>query len=51
MPSEFVLITRQLLYFDRYAKLLAPTLNLFADPRLLLTVGAEVMALGGIADD
>ncbi|HMU40458.1 MAG TPA: AarF/UbiB family protein [Pseudomonadota bacterium] len=46
MPSEFVLITRQLLYFDRYAKLLAPSLNLFADPRLLLTVGAEVVALG-----
>lgn len=48
MPSEFVLITRQLLYFDRYAKLLAPSLNLFADPRLLMTVGAEVLALGGV---
>ena len=50
MPSEFVLITRQLLYFDRYAKLLAPSLNLFADPRLLMTVGAEVVALGGLSD-
>ncbi len=50
MPSEFVLITRQLLYFDRYAKLLAPSLNLFADPRLLMTVGAEVMTLGGLDD-
>ena len=50
MPSEFVLITRQLLYFDRYAKLLAPSLNLFADPRLLMTVGAEVLALGGLPD-
>ena len=46
MPSEFVLITRQLLYFDRYAKLLAPSLNLFADPRLLMTVGSEIIALG-----
>ena len=50
MPSEFVLITRQLLYFDRYAKLLAPSLNLFADPRLLMTVGAEVMSMGGVDD-
>jgi aarF domain-containing kinase len=46
LPSEFVLVTRQLLYFDRYAKLLAPTLNLFTDPRLLMTIGAEFVALG-----
>ncbi|MBL8633020.1 MAG: AarF/ABC1/UbiB kinase family protein [Myxococcales bacterium] len=51
MPSEFVLITRQLLYFDRYAKLLAPSLNLFADPRLLMTVGAEVVSLGALDDE
>jgi predicted unusual protein kinase regulating ubiquinone biosynthesis (AarF/ABC1/UbiB family) len=35
MPREFVLITKQLLYFDRYAKLLAPRLNVFTDPRLI----------------
>jgi predicted unusual protein kinase regulating ubiquinone biosynthesis (AarF/ABC1/UbiB family) len=46
LPSEFVLVTRQLLYFDRYAKLLAPSLNLFTDQRLLLTIGAEFMSLG-----
>src|SRR5262249_58069819 len=31
MPKEFVLITKQMLYFDRYAKLLAPKLNVFSD--------------------
>jgi predicted unusual protein kinase regulating ubiquinone biosynthesis (AarF/ABC1/UbiB family) len=35
MPREFVLITKQILYFDRYAKLLAPRLNVFTDPRLI----------------
>jgi predicted unusual protein kinase regulating ubiquinone biosynthesis (AarF/ABC1/UbiB family) len=48
LPSEFVLVTRQLLYFDRYAKLLAPSLNLFTDPRLLMTIGAEFMSLGNL---
>ncbi len=42
MPDDFVLILRQLLYFDRYARLLAPSLNLLGDPRLLLTIGAEL---------
>ena len=45
LPSDFILITRQLLYFDRYAKLLAPSLNLFADPRIVLTIGAELALL------
>ena len=36
MPNEFILITKQLLYFDRYAKSLAPKLNVFTDPRLVL---------------
>ena len=35
VPKEFVLITKQMLYFDRYAKLLAPQLNVFTDPRLI----------------
>ena len=35
MPNEFILITKQLLYFDRYAKALAPKLNVFTDPRLV----------------
>jgi len=31
MPREFILILKQLLYFDRYAKLAAPNLNVFSD--------------------
>lgn len=45
LPDDFVLILRQLLYFDRYARLLAPSLNLLADPRLLMTIGAELAML------
>ncbi len=43
MPKEFVLITKQMLYFDRYARLLAPTLNVFSDPRLISSLMADVM--------
>jgi aarF domain-containing kinase len=43
MPKEFVLITKQMLYFDRYAKLLAPTLNVFSDPRLVASLMQDVM--------
>lgn len=42
MPKEFVLITKQMLYFDRYAKLLAPRLNVFTDPRLVMSLAADV---------
>jgi len=35
LPRALVLVAKQLLYFDRYGKLLAPGLNVFADPRLL----------------
>ncbi|MCG8417672.1 MAG: AarF/UbiB family protein [Proteobacteria bacterium] len=42
MPKEFVLITKQMLYFDRYAKLLAPSLNVFTDPRLIVSLMADV---------
>ncbi len=31
LPREFILILKQLLYFDRYAKLAAPNLNVFND--------------------
>jgi predicted unusual protein kinase regulating ubiquinone biosynthesis (AarF/ABC1/UbiB family) len=43
MPKEFVLITKQMLYFDRYAKLLAPKLNIFTDPRLIISLQEDVM--------
>ena len=42
MPREFVLITKQMLYFDRYAKLLAPKLNIFTDPRIVMSLAADV---------
>jgi predicted unusual protein kinase regulating ubiquinone biosynthesis (AarF/ABC1/UbiB family) len=42
LPREFVLVTKQMLYFDRYAKLLAPRLNIFSDPRLVASLGADV---------
>ncbi|HLK39999.1 MAG TPA: AarF/ABC1/UbiB kinase family protein, partial [Polyangiaceae bacterium] len=44
MPREFVLLVKQMLYFDRYAKLLAPNLNVFRDPRIVSGLMADVMA-------
>jgi aarF domain-containing kinase len=35
IPREFILILKQLLYFDRYAKLAAPNLNVFSDVYLV----------------
>ncbi len=42
MPREFILILKQMLYFDRYAKLLAPRLNVFSDPRLVMGLIQDV---------
>jgi predicted unusual protein kinase regulating ubiquinone biosynthesis (AarF/ABC1/UbiB family) len=42
MPKEFVLVTKQMLYFDRYAKLLAPKLNIFSDARLVASLTQDV---------
>jgi predicted unusual protein kinase regulating ubiquinone biosynthesis (AarF/ABC1/UbiB family) len=42
MPREFILITKQMLYFDRYAKLLAPELNVFTDPRLVMSLMMDI---------
>lgn len=42
MPKEFILITKQFLYFDRYAKTLAPKLNVFTDPRLVLGMMGDI---------
>ncbi|HEY8041689.1 MAG TPA: AarF/UbiB family protein [Polyangiaceae bacterium] len=43
MPRDFVLVTKQMLYFDRYAKLLAPRLNVFRDPRIVSALAMDVM--------
>jgi predicted unusual protein kinase regulating ubiquinone biosynthesis (AarF/ABC1/UbiB family) len=51
LPREFVLIVKQVLYFDRYAKLLAPNLNVFTDPRVFAALAEDVskaMAQGGV---
>ena len=46
MPKDFVLVTKQMLYFDRYAKKLAPNLNVFRDPRLVTPLAVDVLAAG-----
>lgn len=43
LPREFILVTKQMLYFDRYAKLLAPKLNIFSDPRLVAAISMDVL--------
>ncbi|HEY4241082.1 MAG TPA: AarF/UbiB family protein [Kofleriaceae bacterium] len=50
MPNEFILITKQLLYFDRYAKALAPKLNVFTDPRLVLGMMGDIQKMRMAAD-
>ncbi|KAM3320364.1 putative aarF domain-containing protein kinase, chloroplastic [Capsicum chacoense] len=35
-PREFALLMKQLLYFDRYTKLLAPNMNMYRDRRIKL---------------
>jgi aarF domain-containing kinase len=46
LPRDFVLVTKQMLYFDRYAKKLAPNLNVFRDPRLVTPLAMDVVMAG-----
>ncbi len=46
LPRAFVLVTKQMLYFDRYAKKLAPKLNVFRDPRLVTPLAMDVLISG-----
>ncbi len=46
LPRDFVLVTKQMLYFDRYAKKLAPKLNVFRDPRLVTPLAMDVLVAG-----
>jgi aarF domain-containing kinase len=46
LPRDFVLVTKQMLYFDRYAKKLAPKLNVFRDPRLVTPLAMDVLMAG-----
>ena len=38
LPRELVLVTKQLLYFERYAKAMAPDYQLMSDPRIVATL-------------
>ena len=48
LPREFLLILKQLLYFDRYAKLAAPNLNVFNDIYLVDFLFTPAAAEAGI---
>jgi predicted unusual protein kinase regulating ubiquinone biosynthesis (AarF/ABC1/UbiB family) len=43
VPRDFVLILKQMVYFDRYAKLLAPNLNIFSDPRIVAALMEDIV--------
>ncbi len=47
MPRDFVLILKQMIYFDRYAKLLAPNLNIFSDPRIIAALMEDLALARG----
>ncbi|MGZ3451572.1 MAG: ABC1 kinase family protein [Polyangiales bacterium] len=49
LPREMVLVTKQMIYFDRYAKILAPDLNVFRDPRVVSGLAEDVMAARALA--
>ncbi|KAL0382229.1 UNVERIFIED_CONTAM: putative aarF domain-containing protein kinase, chloroplastic [Sesamum calycinum] len=40
-PREFALLMKQLLYFDRYTRLLAPNLNMLRDQRITIVFKSE----------
>ena len=48
LPREMVLVAKQMLYFERYAKLMAPDWNILNDPDLIgfLFEGLESHAVG-----
>ena len=48
LPRELVLVAKQMLYFERYAKLMAPDWNILNDPDLIgfLFEGLEVHTVG-----
>jgi predicted unusual protein kinase regulating ubiquinone biosynthesis (AarF/ABC1/UbiB family) len=43
LPRDFVLVIKQMIYFDRYAKILAPRLNVFQDPRIVSGLMSDMM--------
>ena len=49
LPRELVLVAKQLLYFERYAKLMAPDWAILADPELLSFLFGD-MASGEVGE-
>ena len=47
-PQDFMLITKQIVYFDRYARQLAPDLNFFTDPRIVGLLASKLSLLGAM---
>ena len=47
MPREFVLVTKQLVYLDRYARALGgPTMNVLTDQRVMMAIIQDMAAMG-----
>ena len=45
-PREFALLVKQVLYFDRYTRLLAPDLDILADERLMSNMPVDMPVPG-----
>lgn len=50
-PREFALLLKQLLYFDRYTRLLAPNMNMLRDQRITVVSGARTKSAEGLRRD
>uniref|UniRef100_A0ACD5W434 Uncharacterized protein n=1 Tax=Avena sativa TaxID=4498 RepID=A0ACD5W434_AVESA len=44
-PREFALLMKQLLYFDRYTRLLAPSMNMLRDKRINITSSQQTRTM------
>ncbi|URD99090.1 ABC1 family [Musa troglodytarum] len=45
-PREFALLVKQLLYFDRYTRLLAPNMNMLQDQRITIVSNRRMRSMG-----
>lgn len=48
-PREFALLMKQLLYFDRYTRLLAPTMNMLQDQRITIVSNRRLRSAGELS--
>lgn len=49
LPRELVLVAKQMLYFERYAKLMAPDWNILDDPELIGFLFESVQTEGTVS--